>query len=318
MRAGGGELRRLAAGRGAEIGDAPAANVAEQARRQRGGGVLHPPGAFGKAGQRRHRAMRDGAHRSGRQDAAVELGRPEFRIAFHREVERRLLPVGRGDRVRGCAAVGRGPARHQPVGRVERRHIERGERGFAVARQPPQHRIDQSGIARGVAVGLHQPHRKIDRGMVGHVEKQNLRGAEQERGLDPRRLRRQAAFEERPQQMAQACRAAAARCRPARGRARGRAPPASRARSSSSSSSSSARRRRSTPSSISAATRRAARPGTWPVLGPSCAGTGRLRLTRAFHYEEIPPCSCARATPSQAMPTDQHLAPDGLARRRRG
>ena len=43
--AGGGELRGLAAGRGAEIGDALAGDVAEQARRERGGGVLHPPGA---------------------------------------------------------------------------------------------------------------------------------------------------------------------------------------------------------------------------------------------------------------------------------
>ena len=45
-RARGRELRGLAAGRGAEIGDALARNVAEQPRRQRRGGVLHPPGAF--------------------------------------------------------------------------------------------------------------------------------------------------------------------------------------------------------------------------------------------------------------------------------
>ena len=80
--AGGGELRGLAAGRGAQIGDAPAAHVAEQARRQRGGGVLHPPRAFGKAGQRGHRAMRDGAHRAGRQYAAAELCRPNIRDRF--------------------------------------------------------------------------------------------------------------------------------------------------------------------------------------------------------------------------------------------
>ncbi len=39
--------------------------------------------------------------------------------------------------------------------------------------------------------------------MVGHFEKQNLRGADQERGLDPRRLRRQPVLEQRPEQMAQ-------------------------------------------------------------------------------------------------------------------
>ncbi len=74
---------------------------------------------------------------------------------------------------------------------------------LAVAGEPPQHRIDQAGKARRVTVGLRQPHRKIDRGMVRHVEKQDLRGAEQERGLDPRRLRRQTTFEKRPKEMAQ-------------------------------------------------------------------------------------------------------------------
>ena len=45
------ELRGLAAGRGAEIDDGLAVDVAEQPRRQRGGGVLHPPLALGEAGQ---------------------------------------------------------------------------------------------------------------------------------------------------------------------------------------------------------------------------------------------------------------------------
>ena len=67
MRAGGGKLRGLAAGRSAEIGDASPADIAEQPRRQRRRRVLHPPRALGKTGQRRHRAMRDHAHRAGRQ-----------------------------------------------------------------------------------------------------------------------------------------------------------------------------------------------------------------------------------------------------------
>ena len=70
--AGDGELRGLAAGRGAQVGDCFAAHVAEQPRRQRGGGVLHPPGAFAEARQQRDRAMRERAHRAGRQHAAAQ------------------------------------------------------------------------------------------------------------------------------------------------------------------------------------------------------------------------------------------------------
>ena len=202
-RAGGGKLRGLAARRGAQIGDALSANVAEQPRRQRRRGVLHPPCAFGKTGQRGDRAMRDRAHRAGRQHAAAELCRPDFRVALHREIERRLVAVGGGDGVRGRRAVSRGPARHQPVGRVERRQCRARRAVRAFARDAPQHRVDQAGKARRVPVGLRQPHRKIDGGVIGHVEKQDLRGAEKQRGLDARRLRRQAAFEQRPMQMAQ-------------------------------------------------------------------------------------------------------------------
>ena len=39
--------------------------------------------------------------------------------------------------------------------------------------------------------------------MVGYAEKQDLRGAEEQRGLDPRRLRRRAAIEQQAEQMTQ-------------------------------------------------------------------------------------------------------------------
>ena len=79
MRARGGQLRGLAAGRRAKVGDPQSLYVAEQARRQRGGRVLHPPLALGIAGQFRNRAgkARD-AHRSGRQDDAAKGFRPAF------------------------------------------------------------------------------------------------------------------------------------------------------------------------------------------------------------------------------------------------
>ena len=113
------------------------------------------------------------------------------------------MAVGRGNGVRRRRAVSFGPARQQPVGRVEHGRIERGEPRGAFARQAPQHRIDQTGKARRMPVGLHQPYREIDRGVVGHAEKQNLRGADEERGLDARRLRRRAAFEQAAEQMTQ-------------------------------------------------------------------------------------------------------------------
>ena len=99
-RAGVRELRGLAARRGAEIGDGLAGDVAEQARRQRGGGVLHPPMAFGEARQHRHRALQQRAHRSRRQRFAVQARRPLLGIGLHGDIERRLV----ADRDRRCRA----------------------------------------------------------------------------------------------------------------------------------------------------------------------------------------------------------------------
>ena len=73
----------------------------------------------------------------------------------------------------------------------------------ALARDAAQHGIDQPGIARRAPVGLRQPHREIDRGVIRHVEPEDLRRAEQQRGLDPRRVGRQAALEQMPEQMPQ-------------------------------------------------------------------------------------------------------------------
>jgi hypothetical protein len=108
-----------------------------------------------------------------------------------------------GDRARGGFAIACDPAPHQPVRRVEHRGVERGEAAGTVLGHSPQHGVDQAGIARGMAVGLREPHREIDRGMVGHIEKQDLRGAHQQRRLDLRRLARQPAFEMCRKQMAQ-------------------------------------------------------------------------------------------------------------------
>ena len=65
---------------------------------------------------------------------------------------------------------------------------------------------------RGVSVGLRQPHRQIDGGVVGDIEEQDLRGADQQDVFDLRRRRRQTLFEQDREQMAQ-CAEAAQHCR---------------------------------------------------------------------------------------------------------
>ena len=147
--------------------------------------------------------MHDGAHRTGRQHAAVEFCRPGFGIRFHRQIERRLAAVGGRNGVRIRRAVGLDPARHQPWRRIEHRRIERRDPLLALARDAAQHRVDQAGKVQRHAILAREPHREIDRGMVGHFEKQNLRRADQERDLDPRRLRRQPLLEQRAEQMPQ-------------------------------------------------------------------------------------------------------------------
>src|SRR5262249_59153760 len=92
--AGGRELGGLATRRRAQIRDAAPAHVAEELRRQRRGGVLHPPGALGIARELRYRSVRDRAHRAGRQHASAERPCPMLGIVLYRQIERRLLPVG--------------------------------------------------------------------------------------------------------------------------------------------------------------------------------------------------------------------------------
>ena len=64
-----GKLRGLASRRGAEIGDVEAANIAENFCGQRGGGILHPPGALGKTREILDPATRRQANASRRQEA---------------------------------------------------------------------------------------------------------------------------------------------------------------------------------------------------------------------------------------------------------
>ncbi len=128
-----------------------------------------------------------------------------LRVGFDREVERRLCPVGKRNGVRGLCAVSLRPACEQPLRRIEVERLERGD-GVAFAREPPQHCVDEAGIAGIAPVRLDEAHREIDGGVVRHVEKQDLRRTDEKRGLDPRRLSRKPAAQavaDQPAQRAQ-------------------------------------------------------------------------------------------------------------------
>src|SRR5262249_17171013 len=80
-RAARGELRRLAAGRGAEIDHALARDIAEEPRRDRRRRILDPPGAVGIARQGGDRATGDAAQRPGWQYRRLEQLAPALGIA---------------------------------------------------------------------------------------------------------------------------------------------------------------------------------------------------------------------------------------------
>ena len=190
----GGKLRGLAAGRSAQVGDRAAAQIAEQARRQRSGGVLHPPFAFGISRQRRDRTGGRDPHRAGRHDAALETLRPQLRIGFHREIERRLLAVGAGDGAGDLLAIGLGPPRQQPWRRIEIDRIEVRDGFLSDPRNAAEHGVDETGEARVAAIALYQPHRQIDGGVMRNVEEQELRCAGDQRTFDLRSIARQTAI----------------------------------------------------------------------------------------------------------------------------
>ncbi len=91
-----------------------------------------------------------------------------------------------GDFFCSARAVMRAPARHQPRRQVKRLRRHLVDQGLCFARATAQHGVDEAGIFGGAAVGLYQPHRQIDRGVIGHVHPENLRGADQQRALRAR------------------------------------------------------------------------------------------------------------------------------------
>ncbi len=194
MRARGGELRGLAAGRGAQIEHDLAGNVAEELRRQRRRRILHPPRATGIAGQRGDRPAGLAPQRSARQQNRIERLAPRLRIAARRDVERRLVQMRQGDGARRLLAIGLAPALPQPWRRVEARLVlqDHERRGFLA--EPPQHGVDEALMGKE-APRIGQLDRGCHRGMRRRAEKQQLRQAEAQQILGRRGARRQRPLE---------------------------------------------------------------------------------------------------------------------------
>ena len=119
-------------------------------------------------------------------------------------------------------AVVRDPARQQPRRNIERLRLDLVDQRLPLARAAAQHRIDEPGIFRGPPVRLHQPHRQIDRGMIGHIHPENLRGADQQRALRARRVGRECRDRAAATAHGPGCRAAAKSLPPGAASRRGR------------------------------------------------------------------------------------------------
>ncbi len=103
----------------------------------------------------------------------------------------------------GLLAVMRAPAREQPWRQVQRLRRDLLDQRLALARAAAQHGIDETGIARGAPVGLHEANGEIDGRVIRHVHPEDLRRADQERALRARRLGGNALVEQAGQYVAE-------------------------------------------------------------------------------------------------------------------
>ena len=167
-----------------------ARDIAKQPRRERRGGVLHPPGAVVIAREPCHGAAERPAQRAGRQPQSVEPRRPAGGVVLDRDIERRLGEMCLRNRARHRAAVAVGPALPQPIRRVEARRVLGGDERRSLAGEAPQQRVDQT-LERPAGVRSGERDRAVDRGVRRRVEEQELAGAEPEDQPHDARLGRQ-------------------------------------------------------------------------------------------------------------------------------
>jgi hypothetical protein len=219
--AGSGELRRLAARRGAKVDDSFVAwrlpgLRAEQPGRQAGGQVLDPPGALRVAGKLGDVALAGRQPQAaGGQDLGLEGPRPVLgrRGVLEGEIEGRFRKMRLGDGLGGLRAVGRCEGVPQPVRRVEagrlaRRLLFRDPRP-QLAVGPAQDRVDQALVASEAGL-RREPHRGVDRGMGRRPEEQDLAEAQAQNLAQGFQLRLQRPLEQSRQsgvELAQAAQA---------------------------------------------------------------------------------------------------------------
>jgi hypothetical protein len=190
-RAGGRELRRLAARCRAEIRHPLPRPRAEQPGRQGGRGVLHPEAALGEARQLGRAGAGGQAGGAGRQDLGAFGGRG---AGGQRQVERRGMAMRPRDGAHR-PAIGGVPRRPEPGRRVEPLGVQSFQRRGSLGRDLAEHRIDQAGEGR-----RHHRDGRGDGGMRRGAEQQQFGGPHPQRGADDgRRLAPQEGLQHRVQ-----------------------------------------------------------------------------------------------------------------------
>ena len=161
VRAGGGQLQRLAARRGAEVQHLVAGLDGQEARGDGGGGVLHPPGPVLEVRPGGDVALAAGAQRVARQDLGLEGLCQDGGVGggLQREVGGRLDSDLGGDLAGRGVAERSAPAGIQPGRGQQGRIIAR----RALAQQTAQHGVDQALERPAGLVGAGQ----FDRGRHG-------------------------------------------------------------------------------------------------------------------------------------------------------
>ncbi len=182
------QLQRLAAWRRTQIEHAIAGLGRQQAGGQAGGEILHPPGAFGKAGPFGDAALLRRADMAGGEADAFQRQRPMIglRRVFQGQVGRRLFGQ--------CGAGGFGNG-HAPIARPE--YIERAgqarrcRQGGRAADQAAEHAMHQPArpaFHQRQRCGHHGVRRRFQLQPAGQSDAQGVAGA----GIDGERPRRRA------------------------------------------------------------------------------------------------------------------------------
>ncbi len=109
--------------------------------------------------------------------------------------------MGRGDGTRACLAPIGGPARPQPVGRIDPRGIEARRDRLAFARDAAEHRVDELVVALGAWVVLGERHGEVDGRVRRRLEEDELRRGRQQDRIERAGFLRKPALEKAAEHM---------------------------------------------------------------------------------------------------------------------